>query len=321
MERTGQECGVSANFTPREFVSDLARSWIACVVVGLVLLGLVSKCWGQLDLPPIPEDRKFVQDYAGVLSADDYERMGELQKEAFRANDTPVVVVTIHRMATYGGGGSSIEGFAEALFNHWEIGKRGEDGELIDRGILVLMSVGDREARIELGTEWGRDWDDHCARIMDKRMVPEFAGEDYGAGLLAGVHALAEMAALGPTASPPGGLGPWMERLEERPFETSPLPLWTIGLMLVTGVGLVGWFIVGRPEELFLSQKGGSILWLGLALIAGAFVFWIVLVGVVLLLRVFDYNSDGGGGLGGFSSGGGFGGGGCSGGGGASGSW
>ncbi len=300
-----------------------ALAWLLPVLLWTLLPAAAGDLRGELDLPGIPEDRGFVQDYAGVLSSGIEERLGDVQREAFREHDTAIVVVTIRRMTDYGGGGHSIETFARAWFDHWGIGRRDDDGELINRGMLVLLSTGDREARIELGADWGRRWDRHCARIMDTQMVPEFQRGNYGSGLLQGLRSLSEMALLGPEADPPGGIGNLIERFDESPFETTPLPLWASGLMVLGGVLLIGTVFVGRAFHVLWPVSDSSLLIAGIGLIVGAFLFWVLLAVLAFTLRGTQYGrryGHAGGGGGAFSSGGGFGGG-FSGGGGASGSW
>lgn len=293
---------------PVSLVHRWPAVWMAAAaIVALFASGGVA---AELDLPDIPEDKNFVQDYAELLDGETESRIGSLQKTAFQEHDTPIIVVTIGSMAEYGGAGYSIERFAAAWFNHWEISKRGESDEFINQGILLLISEGDRKARIELGADWGRAWDAHCARIMADRIVARFKQGEFGEGTLAGVEALAKMAELGPEAEPPGGLPAFLpDSLDEKPLATTPLPTWGIGLMLIGGVALIVLSFVFPEHRKWL-------LIAGIGLIVAALVLWVVLAVLAVFLR-----GKGGGGGGGFSSGGGFGGGGFSGGGGASGSW
>lgn len=277
----------------------------------MVVVAGFGNLYAALELPPIPEDENFVQDLAAMLPRDAETAIGRLQKEAFESHQTPIVVVTIESMAEYGGAGYSIERFAAEWFNHWQIGTRGEAGELINQGILLLVSKGDREARIELGADWGRKWDKHCARIMDGRIVARFKRGDFAEGIVAGVEALKEMAALGPEADPPGALGDFMsESMKEKPLATSPLPKWGIGLMLLAGVAMI-------VMSFFLPQHRKWLLIGGFGLIGAALLFWIIAAIVAIFMRSKYGGSSSGGGF----SGGGFGSGGFSGGGGASGSW
>ena len=94
-------------------------------------------------------------------------------------------------MASYGYQQPNIAPFATEWFNRWKIGTENSNGK--NQGILLLISVGDRKARIALGADWGRNFDDHCQVIMDDVMIPYFKKGDYSSGIAAGVDALLRM--------------------------------------------------------------------------------------------------------------------------------
>ena len=160
--------------------------------------------YADLEIPPVPGPLEFLHDYAGVIKPQHEEAIGKLQKAAFEQYDTPIVVVTINNMKRYGGlpagGATEMKRFAFNWFNKWQIGKRGAEGEFINKGMLVMISVGDREGRIELGAEWGRARDAHCAKIMQSVMIPRFKKGNYSGGIHAGsveLSRLAQMSAEG----------------------------------------------------------------------------------------------------------------------------
>ena len=198
----------------------------------------------------------------------------------------PIIIVTINRMADHGGAGLRIETFARLLFDQWEVGhaKIGKRGHDWNKGILLLVSVGDRKARIELGAGFGRQKDALCSQIMNEQIIPHFKKGDFGSGIVAGVKALDAMA-----------------RGEELP--TVPRPWWHYALV----VGFIGLAIF---TVISLIRRGSS----GWAWLLWAAVFGIV--GYMLYSALTNAGRGGSGGFGGGSFGGGF-----SGGGGASGSW
>jgi len=301
-------------------VGRLGRLAVIVGVAALLLPSVSGPLHAQesLQLPGIPADGHFIQDYAGILTAEVRREVGLVQEEAFRTYGTPIVVVTIRSMGEYGAHDMEIERFAARWFDHWEIGKVTSEGELLDQGILLLVSVGDRLARIELGADWGRRWDGRAERIMEHSIIPEFRDGDFGAGVLAGAWGLLGMAEEGPAATPSRLPGETLDSLRDRPFPTTPFPLVAIGFLALLGLGcLVAAYYVPEHRELLLT--------VGVGLLIAAFVFWVLLVLVVLFFgsKMSD-RGDGGRGFGssgGFSSGGGFGGGGSSGGGGATGRW
>lgn len=146
-----------------------------------VLLALAGAGVAQ-DLPaPLSP---YVSDFAGVLDDAAEARLTERLTALRRDDRVEVAVVTLDRLADHGG--AALEPFATALFNAWGIG----DATRND-GILVLLVVGDRAARIELGAGWPPVWDNRAQRVMDVAMVPAFAKGDYAEGLEAGVDGLA----------------------------------------------------------------------------------------------------------------------------------
>lgn len=143
---------------------------------------------------PRPGDRDFIADTAGLLKPEDTENIRAIGDKLLTENAIPITVVTISSMADHGFPKWRIETFARTLFDQWGIGHEQVEGTPWDRGILLLVSHGDRKARIELGADWARDNDEMANQIMQEQMVPYFRGGDYSGGILAGVKALDKMA-------------------------------------------------------------------------------------------------------------------------------
>ena len=269
-------------------------------------------------IPAPPAENDPIADYAKLLSEGQKERLRKIQLESFNEKDSPLVVVTINSMREYGPTGWSIERFAYTWFNKWGMAKRGPEGELINRGILLLVSVGDRRARIELGADWGRAWDTHCASIMNRKIVPRFKQGDFPGGIEAGVKALAE---LDPAKSPPRSSSRVRRQGSSRSSGNTYLPVVPTTLVIVM---VVGGFILIALSFKYTEQRKGLLI-AGVALITLAvFTYVVALIAFVYLASRGGGGggggSGGGGGCGG-GCGGGYGGGGFSGGGGASGSW
>jgi uncharacterized protein len=191
-------------------------------------------------------------------------------------------VVTIPSMAKHGGDDMRIETFATLLFNQWEIGLAKINKTNWNTGILLLVSTGDRKARIELGAGWGSEKEAVCQKIMNDLIVPQFKQKKFSDGIVAGVDGLDKMA-------------------RELEIPKIPRPWWHYAL-IVGFIGLAIFTIIS------LSRRGAS---------GWAWVFWGVVFAFVgfMLYQMLTSRSSGGG-----FSGGSFGGG-SSGGGGATGSW
>ena len=230
-----------------------------------------------------PGEREFVRDLANMLDSADEERIREICDKLLTEKATPIIVVTIESMSEHGGSGMRIETFATLLFDQWQIGHEKLAGELWNTGILLLVSQGDRKARIELGAGWGREKDVLTSRIMDEQIISRFKQGDFSGGIVAGVEALEMMAR---------GLK----------LPTRPRPWWHYALV----VGTIGLAIFTA----FSLYRRGASGW--------AWLFWgaaFALIGYMLYTMLTSRGGSGGGFSGG-SFGGGF-----SGGGGATGSW
>jgi uncharacterized protein len=116
----------------------------------------------------------FVNDYAKLFSADERAQL-EAKLSGFNTQTgNEVAVVSIETLE-----GEGIENFAEALFQDWGIGKAGEDN-----GILLLISKGDREMRIEVG--YGLEpyiTDIEASHLIQNVLTPAFRQEKYFDGV------------------------------------------------------------------------------------------------------------------------------------------
>ena len=238
----------------------------------------------RINLEP-PGEREFILDKAQLLDEATEEKIRTICDKLLTEKATPIIVVTIESMAAYGGGGLRIETFAMLLFNQWGIGVPEVNKQVWNTGILLLVSVGDRKARIELGAGWKRDHDQTAQRIMDDLIIPRFKEGDYSAGILAGVEGLDNMAR---------GLA----------LPVPPRPWWHYAL-IVGAVALAIFTVIS------LIRRGSS---------GWAWLFWAAVFSLIGYLLYQMLTNQGSGSSGGGYSGGSFGGG-FSGGGGASGSW
>ena len=263
---------------------------LASSVLAVVLLGaLTGQMRGVEFNIPRPGERDFIRDLAKLIDEEDAAKIKAICEKLLTEKATPIIVVTIPSMAAVGGRTMRIETFARLLFDKWGIGhekiKINRETKNWNTGILLLVSKGDRKARIELGAYWGRRQDAFCKEVMDERIIPLFKRGDFSGGILAGVESLSNMA---------------NGKLEMAPMKR---PWWHYGLI----VGFVG-LIIFTVVSLIRRRSSG---W--------AWLFWGVifaLIGALLYSVLTSSGRSGGGGFSGGSFGGGF-----SGGGGASGSW
>ena len=66
------------------------------LALGLWVTGFVSPLSAQdaLNIPPVPADFNFVQDYARLLPDQVKGQIGAIQKQSFEQNQKPIIVVT-----------------------------------------------------------------------------------------------------------------------------------------------------------------------------------------------------------------------------------
>ncbi len=115
-----------------------------------------------------------VSDFAQVLSVEEESSLESSLEEVKQRTGAEVAVVTVPNM-----GGDYIEHYAVELFREWGIGMREKDN-----GLLVLVAVEEREARIEVGYGLeGVITDSRSGEIIRTSMVPSFKEGKYATGL------------------------------------------------------------------------------------------------------------------------------------------
>ena len=131
---------------------------------------------------PDPTDN-YVNDFAGILEPD-IEGYLRQHLTALETDDgIEMTVVTISSLADYGS--ESLRDYTTGLFNTWGVG----DAEA-DNGILMLVSVGDRRLRIEVGSGYEGELNEAVSIIIDENILPSFRRDDYNGGVYNGVLSL-----------------------------------------------------------------------------------------------------------------------------------
>lgn len=230
------------------------------------ILLLMSLSSFAVTFPDKPSSKHFYVDEAGLINPETGAQIDKVASALLAEEQVPLFIVTIPSLASHGAVTYHIETYATELFNHWGIGSQKRN-----YGILLLISKGDRKARIELGAGWGREHDYEAEQVMDELIVPAFKRGDFGVGIADGARGLDAMAR---GLALPKAEAPWWV-----------LPVFIGGLILVV-VLIINLFKTGR--------KGWA--WALLAAL-GVLLFFIV--------KAMLANAGSGGGFGGGSSGGG----------------
>lgn len=215
--------------------------------------------------PDKPPESDYFVDNANIIQEKERNEINAIASKILSEEKIPIYVVTIPSLSHHAASSLGIEGYATELFNKWGIGFQDRN-----YGILLLVSKGDRKARIELGADWGREHDYAAQDIMDNLIIRQFKNANFSLGILDGVRGLDAMAR---------GLA--------LPKPTTPW--WYFPLLIISIIGLVMLII-----NLFKTGRSG---WAWALIVA---------IGVILFFILRNAGSGGsGGGFGGGSSGGG----------------
>ncbi len=264
----------------------------------------------------------FVTDYASILSPNQINEL-ELKISNFEKSTTnEIAVVTIPSLD-----GDTIENVAQDIFTKWGIGKEGKNN-----GVLLLISLADRETRIHTGYGVEGDLTDIGTSYIQRDIItPAFQAGDYYSGINGAVDKMIE--ALGGTQIVP----------ESYYNDNVSIKNW--GSIFIFGFIILQWIgaVLARSKSWWGGGVVGGVIGGALWLLG----FWSLITSVIVFITLvvlglgLDYVVSktyqkvkasgskhypwwiGGGGFGGGGGAGGFGGfgGGFSGGGGSSGRW
>jgi len=152
-----------------------------------MLLAFVSQGITVDEVPNvhIADRYRYVSNPSGILSDEAVRQLDDTIRSVWDETSVELVVVVVGYVDPSMTPGE----FATKLFEKWGIGKKDKDN-----GLLVLVSRDDHAAEIRTGYGVeGAVPDIIAGRIIRNKMIPEFREENYDAGTIAGVNALAEV--------------------------------------------------------------------------------------------------------------------------------
>lgn len=222
----------------------------------------------------------FLSDFAGVVDPSSRQQVEAYCAAVQKATGAQLAFVIIPTLD-----GEPVEDVANLLFRKWGIGQKGENN-----GALLLISVGDKRTRLEVGYGLEPILPDGAAGDLLRAMRPALRQGNYGEAMVVASHQVGERIAREKNVQIDGAVRP--RRPMPKQEKGLPWPVILIGILAL----------------LFLFGRGGGGPW------------WL------LPMMMNGGRGGGGGGFGGYDGGGGGGGfggfgGGDSGGGGASSDW
>jgi uncharacterized protein len=156
----------------------VVRAGLCALAVSGLLAGVAGGVWAET-LPPPPA--AYFNDYAGVVSAADAQRLDAKLRRFAEETSTQVVVAIFRKLPS-----PSLEDFTVRTAESWRVGRKDWDN-----GAVLFVFVDDRKMRIETG--YGLEGalpDQLAARILDNEVRPRFRAGDWAGGLEAGIDAI-----------------------------------------------------------------------------------------------------------------------------------
>jgi len=131
----------------------------------------------------LPKPSGYVNDFAGVMKAQDAEAVDSLAAAVKEKTGAEIAIVTVDSFAPY----AAIGEYSLALAEAWGVGERGNDN-----GVLLVLAMKEREVRIEVGYGLeGAIPDSVAGRILDTVVIPAFQNNDFSGGLREGYRTIA----------------------------------------------------------------------------------------------------------------------------------
>lgn len=160
--RAGEHSGWDKpDLHPRRFTS-LSAALASAMLALFLLLGSAASVSAALDIPA-PVGDIYVQDFEGLLSAEQKAELSNLGRALEDATKAQVAVLTVPTL-----GGSDIEQYGNQAFRKYALGNKE-----LNNGVMLLLSMGERQARIEVGYGLeGAIPDGKAGRILDTTAIP-----------------------------------------------------------------------------------------------------------------------------------------------------
>ena len=171
-------------------ISRSQRATLGRVALPLAVLWLLASCVNAQDA--LPSDRLLkslqptadVNDFAGILSPDQKESLEQICRRVRESTGAQLAVVVLKSLE-----GGQVDDFAVRLFKQWGIGQKDEQN-----GVLLLVAIDDRKARIEVGYGLEPILPDALAgRILNDQLFPAFKQQQYAEGLTAAIERMAQI--------------------------------------------------------------------------------------------------------------------------------
>lgn len=149
------------------------KSFIALLALFLGVFLTSTMIFAKANIPSATSDF-YVNDFANIFSADEKIRLIDNAVTLSDEHDgIQIVITTVESLD-----GDSIESYALEMYNQYGIGKD-------DMGLLILLSTGDRQIRVEVGKAMESYINDSKAgRFIDEYAIPSLKKNKFNEGLI-----------------------------------------------------------------------------------------------------------------------------------------
>lgn len=131
-----------------------------------------------------PQGGFMIHDEANVLSANDKAMLEYIVKAEEDSTSNQIAVLIIQSLE-----GDDIDAYSNRVFNEWKLGQTKRDN-----GVLFLISIDDKQMRIEPGRGLeGVLTDARSSQINRNQVAPYFRRGEYGEGVKAAVVAIIQV--------------------------------------------------------------------------------------------------------------------------------
>lgn len=149
------------------------KSFTFVLIAVILCFSTFTSVFASTNIPEATSDF-YVNDFANVFSA---EEKSTLMNNAVTLSDEndgiQVVISTVESLE-----GDTVENYAINMYNKYGIGKN-------DMGLLILLSTGDRQIRVEVGKAMEAYINDSKAgRFIDKYAIPHLKENKFNEGLI-----------------------------------------------------------------------------------------------------------------------------------------
>src|SRR5882757_4872604 len=185
-----------------------------CFALALSLSASFTVDWKAL------KPQGYVSDFAGVVDAGSKAELENYAARVQQQTGAEMALVTIRSLE-----GEPIEDVANTIFRNWGVGKKGKD-----EGILLLLAVGDRRDRLEVGYGLEPLLPDGFDGDILRAMRPALRQSQYGEALRAAAATIGSRIAQAKGVTLDTSL---RRRIREDQPQSIPWPVLVIGIVVL----------------------------------------------------------------------------------------